>query len=295
MSTLPEFPDPAAEPMDDREVARQALATLDLTSLKGDEDPAAIDALVERAALPAGAPAALCVYPAWVARARRGLTARGLGSVRVATVVGFPRGDASPAQLTLEIERALESGADEIDMVLPWRALKAAADGQALEGLTVEAADGAARAAVAAARLACGPRPLKVILESGELASDALVERAADLALEEGADFIKTSTGKASVHATPTAVQTMLRALGRHEARTGRAAGLKVAGGVQTLAEARLYLDRARSAWGPAPIGPQRWRFGASSLWPVLVEALRPGTDPARDRDAGSPASTGGY
>lgn len=282
---------PPATALEDLKVARLALATLDLTSLRGDEDPAAIDALVARAAHPAGPPAALCVYPAWVTRARRGLDARGLQGVRVATVVAFPQGDASPARLAQEVQTSREAGADEIDMVLPWRALQAAARGQTLEGLNPASAEAAARASVAAARAACGTLPLKVILESGELAEPDLVALAARLALEEGADFIKTSTGKARVHATPQAVQVMLDALARHEAATGRTAGLKVAGGVQTLAEARLYLGLAMQVWGPAGLHPGRWRFGASSLWPVLVAVLEPAGEPPQPGASVGPAA----
>jgi deoxyribose-phosphate aldolase len=269
-----------------REAARIGLACLDLTSLKGDEDAAAIDTLCSKAAHAAGAPAALCVYPAQVAWARAGLDARQLSAVRVATVVSFPHGDASPDALTAQVQQALDLGADEIDMVLPWRALKAAADGGIvsrhasqpvpLAGLSPASAEAACRAAVQAARRACGARPLKVIIESGELREAALIQQATRIAVQEGADFVKTSTGKAQVHATPEAVEVMLRTISQ-VAGAQREVGLKVAGGVQTVADVQRYLALVSGAWGSRAWQPQRLRFGASSLWPALVAELTGG------------------
>ena len=106
------------------QAARLALACLDLTSLKDDADAAGADALAARAATPFGAPAALCVWPRAVAAARRGLDARGLAAVRIATVVNFPQGEDEPATVAAQIDAARALGADEIDVVLPWRALR---------------------------------------------------------------------------------------------------------------------------------------------------------------------------
>ncbi len=271
-------PVPSTRPAVD--AARLALACLDLTSLKGDEDDAAIDALADKAAHSAGAPAALCVYVNRVARARLALDRRGLGVVRVATVVSFPLGDASPGALADQIDEALGEGANEIDMVLPWRALKAASVGgvtgagatgvHPLHGLDAASAEAACRGAVEAARAACGALPLKVILETGLLHDAALIRRAAEIAVDAGADFIKTSTGKAAVHATPDAAQTMLEVIVERGARCG----LKVAGGVQTLADAQQYLALVDVACGADWAHPARLRFGASSLWPALIDAI---------------------
>jgi deoxyribose-phosphate aldolase len=273
---------PPASPLGG-DAARVALACLDLTSLRGDEDSAAIEALCDKAAHPAGAPAALCVYLDQVAAARRGLDQRGLSAVRVATVVSFPHGDASPVALADEVARALQAGADEIDMVLPWRALQAAAlggmasvhhqDPVPLQGLTRSSAEAAARAAVAGARRATEGHPLKVIIESGELADAALVAWATEIAVREGADFVKTSTGKARVHATLAAVQTMLDTV-NGLSPLARHCGLKVAGGVQTVADVEHYLALVQAAWGASALQPASLRFGASSLWPALVAAI---------------------
>jgi deoxyribose-phosphate aldolase len=268
----------------DADLARLALSCLDLTSLRGDEDRGAIEALADRAAAAVGAPAALCVYPAWVPAARAVLDRRGCPRVRVATVVSFPLGDASPQRVADDIAQALADGADEIDLVLPWRALKAAADGVALHGLDMASAEAACRASVQAARAACGPRLLKVILETGELGDPGLVERACHLALDAGADFLKTSTGKARVHATPEAVTVMARVLA---AAGGGRVGLKVAGGVQTIEDVRRYVDIVESQLGPAALVPQRLRFGASSLWPALAAAAAGDAGPSGGGDGG--------
>ncbi len=240
-----------------REAAQLALRCLDLTSLKDDDSEASIRALAARADTPHGAPAALCVYPQWVPVARAGLAERGLQRVKVATVVNFPRGDASPEAVAQQITQALALGADEIDAVLPWRAL-AAGDVQAAADLVVRC------------RKACGAAPLKLILETGELREPALIRRASEIALAGGADFIKTSTGKVPVNATPEAVAVMLEAIGAD----GLRAGLKVAGGVSSIDDVLRYVALAADTYGIDRLSPATLRFGASSLLPVLLAEL---------------------
>lgn len=267
-SRLPEDPDDDDRDGGDADAARLALRCLDLTALPdgppADGDDAAVPALAARADTPHGAPAALCVWPRFAGAARRALDARGLGAVRVATVVNFPHGEAAPGAVADEIAAALAGGADEIDAVLPWRALR---DGR----------DAAAAELVRVCRSACQPGgggpavPLKVILETGELRDAALIRRAAAIAIDGGADFIKTSTGKVAVNATPQAVAAMLRVIGE---RGGGRVGIKVAGGVATLAGVRSYLALVRDACGDAALTPRRLRFGASGLLPVLLSAI---------------------
>jgi len=250
------------------EPALVALRCLDLTSLKDDDSDTSVDQLARRADTPFGAPAALCVWPAFVPTARRTLDAQGQHGVRVATVVNFPQGDAAPDEVARQIDDALDKGADEIDAVLPWRALRAG-DTQA------------AHALVRACRRACGERPLKLILETGELRDAALVRTASEISLAEGADFLKTSTGKVKVNATPEAVAVMLEVLRAH----GGNKGLKIAGGVGTVADVQRYLSQVRAALGDEALAPGRLRFGASSLLPVLLAALRgeAGSSPAKE------------
>jgi deoxyribose-phosphate aldolase len=242
---------------DDPHAAQIALGCLDLTSLKDDDTPESIAALARRAATPHGPPAALCVYPRFVGIARRALDAQGLGQVRVATVVDFPRGDGTPQQVAHETAAAIASGADEIDVVFPWRALR---DGDPRAGAET----------LARCREAAGRAPLKVILETGELREAHWIRAASETAIAAGADFLKTSTGKVAVNATPEAATVMLEAIVAHGARVG----LKVAGGVATLADVRRDLALAAAAYGAARLAPDTLRFGASSLLPVLLAAL---------------------
>ena len=245
----------------DASAARLALRCLDLTSLRDDDSTTSIEALAARADTPHGAPAALCVYPRFVPVARAALAARGLSGVRVATVVNFPHGNDAPGAVARAIGAALADGADEIDAVIPWQALRAGDDA-------------AVAALLRAARTASRAAPLKVILETGELQDAALIRRAAVLAVDGGADFLKTSTGKVPVNATPEAAAVLLAVI----AERGGQVGLKVAGGVATLADVQRYLALARDACGAAFLAPSTLRFGASSLLSVLLAAIDGGS-----------------
>lgn len=181
---------------DDRALARRLLPLLDLTCLDEDAPPAAIAALCARADGPHGRVAAVCVYPEHVERARTRLPQ----AIPVATVVNFPDGGEDPDRVAREIRRVRAVGADEIDAVIPWRALLRG--DEATVGAVLRAAREASRGAV-----------LKLILESGEMETPERITRAAGLALDAGADFLKTSTGKARIGATPAAAHAMLAAI----------------------------------------------------------------------------------
>ncbi|MFT3972625.1 MAG: deoxyribose-phosphate aldolase [Amaricoccus sp.] len=237
-----------------RDPAARALACLDLTNLDTDCDAAAVDALVARAQTPHGPVAAVCIWPAFVVQARRGLAGTG---IRVATVVNFPAGT-GPLSATLgEVERALGDGADEVDMVVPWRRLVAGEPAAVTEE-------------VAAVKEICGAATLKTILETGELSEPALIRAAADAALAGGADFLKTSTGKVPVNATPEAAAILLDAI----ATAGRDVGLKPAGGVRTTADAAAYLALCDARMGPGWAGPAHFRIGASGVLTALLATL---------------------
>ncbi|WP_174875953.1 deoxyribose-phosphate aldolase [Vogesella oryzae] len=238
--------------------ARLALSLMDLTSLNVDDSGDTIRTLCAAAGSDAGIVAAVCVYPRLVAAARQALAEYGVPQVRVATVVNFPHGDADVAAAAAETHTAIAAGADEVDVVFPYRAL-----------LAGEAEVGAAL--VAACKAACGERLLKVIIESGELATPERIRQASDIALAAGADFLKTSTGKVAVNATPQAARIMLQAL----RDSGRDAGFKAAGGVRTLAEAAVYLQLAAEIMGEAWLTPAHFRFGASGLLANLQAVIR--------------------
>lgn len=238
-----------------RLLATRLLPLLDLTSLGEDDTPAGIRALCASARTPHGSPAALCVYPEHVTTVRDALAG---SAAKVATVVNFPDGGDDAARIARETRRAIAAGADEVDLVLPWRALR---DGNVAQ----------ARAGVEACRTACGPGvALKLILETGALGDAALIRAACELGLDAGVDFLKTSTGKVATNATPEAAAVMLDAIA---ARGGRC-GFKAAGGIRTLADAAVYLQLAEARLGAAWVTPVRFRIGASALFGEITAAL---------------------
>lgn len=252
-----------------QEAAANALPLVDLTRLEDDDAVDNVQALCRRAGTPYGAVAAVCVHARFIPVARDALDAKELtGRVRIATVVNFPGGDGQADEVVSEIRRALEAGADEIDLVFPWRALR---DGDPEPG----------RSLVAACRDACGENTLKVILETGELAESNLIREAANIAIEAGADFLKTSTGKVPVNATPEAVRILLEVI----RDSGNDLGCKVSGGIRTTGQAQEYLDLAAEIMGADWISPEHFRFGASGLLDDLLAVLagRERDEPGKD------------
>jgi deoxyribose-phosphate aldolase len=241
--------------MSDEELATRALRSLDLTDLTETCTDQAIDALCKKALDPRGPVAAVCVWPQFVKRAQENLKG---SSVRIATVVNFPAGAEDIGRVTDDTQEALSDGANEIDLVLPYNAVR--------RGDLVAAKD----MVDAVRELVDGNRLLKVILETGELKDRKLIEAASLVAIEAGADFIKTSTGKTPVSATPDAAEIMLRAI----KASGRPVGLKPSGGIRTLTDAKIYLDLADQIMGAGWATPQTFRIGASSVYDALIAAI---------------------
>lgn len=235
--------------------ARRALACLDLTDLSDDASEAGAERLCERAVTPFGPVAAVCLWPRFVATAKRALDGT---PVKVATVVNFPAGGEKTLEVVEEARRAAADGADEVDLVIPWRAV-------------ANARPGFAETQVHRVRATIPENVrLKAILETGELVDPALVRIAADAAVAGGADFLKTSTGKTTVSATPEAVAVLIDVI-----RTApRPVALKVSGGVRTLADAKAYLDQVDAGLGAGWATPATFRFGASGLLDALTAAL---------------------
>jgi deoxyribose-phosphate aldolase len=248
----------------DAETARRAISLIDLTDLSDDSTADHVAALCERAAI--HGTAAVCVWPDFVA----GAAAHLVGTpVRVATVVNFPSGDERPFAVGVITERALADGADEIDVVLPYRAW--------LHGDSARAA----RVLEVVRTVCAGSVLVKVILESGALPDAGAIERAAQFAIEHGADFVKTSTGKIPASATPEAVAAMLHVV----AAADRPVGIKPSGGIGTLAAAAGYLDLADRAMGGGWATPATFRFGASGLLTALLDVVAPGHGSAPPSD----------
>jgi deoxyribose-phosphate aldolase len=230
------------------EAARAALRCLDLTSLADDDGAAAVERLCRRADGPCGAVAAVCVWPHLAALARKGLPS----SIAVAAVANFPAGGTDVDAALADVRQIVDAGAQEVDLVLPWRALR---DGD----------EAAAARLLDAVRCASTGLTLKVILETGELRDDALIDRAARLALAQGADFLKTSTGKTPHGATPQAFLLLLRAVAA-DAQARQRVGVKVSGGVRRVADALPYVALCRDVLGAEALNPRRFRIGASGL-----------------------------
>ncbi len=252
----------AASPAD---TARRAIRLLDLTELGDKATDDDVTALCARAAGPHGTVAAVCVWPRHVELAKRLVDAHG---VRVATVVNFPSGDDTVGDVVALTKAALADGADEIDLVLPYRPF--------LGGDTAHAA-----AMINAVRAASAGHTLKVILETGELTEPAAIRAAAELAVAHGADFIKTSTGKTPTSASLEATAIMLDVI----CNVAHPVGLKPSGGIRTLADAVAYLDQADAVMGPDWATPATFRFGASGLLTALQAACE-GDTGAASKDA---------
>lgn len=236
---------------------KMALSMIDLTTLEGKDSPGKVKQLCYKAAhlhdqftgLPAVA--AVCVYPTMVAVAKNELEGTGIKTAAVAT--GFPSGMTSQDVKLDEVRKVVNDGADEVDMVI--------SRGHFLKGDYQYVYD-----EIAAVKEACGNADLKVILETGELQTLDKVRRASDLAMEAGADFIKTSTGKVKPAATPPVVLVMLEAIRDFYYRTGRRVGMKPAGGIGTAKQAIQYLVMLRETLGQDWLTPDLYRIGASSL-----------------------------
>lgn len=237
------------------------VSLMDLTSLNTDDNQASINALVNSIDPNLGIPAAVCVFSEFVDDAKIALANRLLSHVKVATVTNFPTGEAPLNEVLNETLIAIERGADEIDLVIPYKALIKGEADTVLEY-------------VSESKKACGSRAkLKVIIESGELKTPALIAQATELAIQGGADFVKTSTGKVAVNATLEATEIMLNTI----KKSSKPVGFKAAGGVKTTGDANAYLQLTTEVMGHEYLAPETFRFGASSLlndvYKVLHEA----------------------
>jgi deoxyribose-phosphate aldolase len=234
-----------------------AIRMVDLTTLEGADTPGKVRALCAKARRPDPTDptcppvAAVCVYPALVPAAAEALSGSGIHLASVATA--FPSGQAPLPVKLADTRAAVADGADEVDMVLNR--------GAYLSGRYLEAFE-----EIVAVKEACGTAHLKVILETGELATYDNVRRASWLAMLAGADFIKTSTGKVAPAATLPVTLVMLEAVRDFRAATGRLIGVKPAGGIRTTKDALRYLVLVNETAGDDWLDPDRFRFGASTL-----------------------------
>lgn len=259
----------AAELGLDRMALLGCLSCTDYTTLRETDSPRSVTAFTKRAIerVGRGLPpvASICVYPSLVDAVGVALAEVPAGdpaeNIAITAVCGaFPSGQTYMEVKMLECAMAIENGADEIDTVINVGAILSGDYDLAESELAMirEEIDGEAL--------------LKVILETGSLADPELIYRAAMLAMEAGADFIKTSTGKTPISATPAAAVVMCRAIRDFERSCSRRVGIKVAGGIRTPQEAILYRTIVAQELGEEWLSPSLFRIGASGL----VEALEP-------------------
>mgnify|MGYP000424490111 CR=1 FL=1 len=251
----------------------KAITLIDLTTLSGDDTYGKVERLCEKAIHPLSfelqklleipersiSVAALCVYHHLVKEAKKKLKDR----IPIAAVsTGFPAGLSSFKTRKQEIIDSINNGADEVDMVI--------SRGRFLQGDYSYVFD-----EIAQAKEACGQAHLKVILEAGELVTLENVCNASELAMEAGADFIKTSTGKITPAATPQVVLVMLEAIRDFYIKTGKTVGMKPAGGISTAKKSLQYLVMLKETLGDEWMNKDLFRFGASSLANDILMQLK--------------------
>ncbi len=248
----------------DPQISRILLSLLDLTSLEGSDTGQKIRGLCEKAlsfkdkGLPY--PAAVCIYPPFIRSARQVLQHSG---IKIATTAAsFPSGQ-MPISIKLEeIRYALDEGADEVDVVIS-------------RGTFLEGNHHVVYRELDAIREMTNGHTLKVILETGELGTYQNIAKASEIAIEAGADFIKTSTGKINPAATEVSVFIMLQVIKAYFFKTGKKVGIKPAGGISDPRQALNYYSLVREILGPDWLQPGLFRIGASRLADQLTELCK--------------------
>lgn len=250
----------------EKQAYQLVLNCIDLTTLEGSDTHQRVKDLCTKASvfstLGSDIPntAAVCVYPVFVKTAKQILAGKGL---KVACVAGaFPAGQSPIHVKVAEVKYAVEEGADEVDMVI--------SRGSFLVGDYTKVMD-----EIKAIKKACGKKHLKVILETGELVTPQNIFKASEMAISAGADFIKTSTGKVQVNATPEAMYVMLLAIKDHFDKTGVKIGIKPAGGIAEAEGSLIYVKLVETILGKEWLNNKLLRFGASRLADKIVDKIK--------------------
>jgi deoxyribose-phosphate aldolase len=240
------------------DLARRLMSLTDLTSLNESDNATSIRALSVLARSAPIRPATVCIFAHWIPVALQALHG---SDIPVCAVVNFPSGEAGPEASNAETGAAVAAGALEVDVVFPYRALLA---GDSSAGLKL----------VRGCREACGEHVLlKVILETGQLRSADNIRRAAEIAIDGGAHFLKTSTGKTQPAATPEAAAVLFNVIAA-AAQRGQSIGFKVSGGIRTIDDAWIYLSLYEKEFGSGSAMPGNFRIGASGLFKELLSAV---------------------
>ncbi|MCX7743717.1 MAG: deoxyribose-phosphate aldolase [Flavobacteriales bacterium] len=238
--------------------ASQIIPFIDLTTLNATDGIKSVDYITKQAVVLEHLqlyPAAVCVYPTLVKQVRNHLPYH----IAVASVTGgFPAGQTPLIIKIEETKAALDEGANEIDMVINRARL--------MDGDEQYVFD-----EIAAVKEQCGDKLLKVIIESGELVTKELIKKATHICIQAGANFVKTSTGKSSVGATPEAVKAICEEIGLCNKTKGFLTGIKISGGIATIEDANSYIQQVSNLLGTAYLSPHFFRIGASRLYDQLV------------------------
>ncbi len=236
--------------------ARKVLGLIDLTSLNDNDNPEKITNLCKNANSKFGNVPAICIYSRFIQHAKEYFKQHNQ-KIKIATVTNFPHGSTDLDIALYETDLAINRGADEVDIVFPYHAL---IDGDNIIGAQM----------IFNAKKICKNKTLKVIIESGELKTQELIELASKISIDNGADFIKTSTGKVKVNSTLESAEIMLQVI----KSSGTNCGFKAAGGIRTVKEAIEYLDLAANLMGKDWISSEKFRFGASALLSDVMNIL---------------------
>ncbi len=242
--------------MDDVSAAKILISSIDLTSLNLNDTDETIRQLCQNAFTPYGSTASVCIYPQFIPYAKNILPS----DFPVATVINFPSGIADIHLLEKETEIAIKLGADELDIVFPYRTFL---------NNDIEFC----QKYLNKARSVCGNKTMKIIIETGELKNIPAIKKASELCIESQTDFIKTSTGKTSVSATPEAANAILETI----SQSGKKVGFKASGGIRTFTEAKKYLSLFQSIIGPKDANQSRFRIGASSVLADIINTIKQG------------------
>ncbi|MFJ4143949.1 deoxyribose-phosphate aldolase [Pseudomonas sp. NPDC089734] len=244
--------------VEDEQLALHALSLIDLFAFNSGDTEQRIVGMCQRALTPVGPVAAVCVHSRFVCLARTSLDRLFAPAIRVVALVNFPYGGSSLEPVLAETRAAVISGADEVDVVYPFRALLS---GDQQTGLQM----------IAACKEVCGSRvKLTVTLETGDLRDPQMILQACRNAILSGADFIKSGTGKGLAVTTSQAARIILESV----AEVGGQVGFKIAGGIRTFDDAGTFLKMAHARFGPQWLNVDRVRLGSSGLLDDLLVRL---------------------
>ncbi|MBS0286553.1 MAG: deoxyribose-phosphate aldolase [Proteobacteria bacterium] len=231
------------------------LSMLDVTYLEDKTDNAALESLCQAIQKAPMAPAAIFVYLRDLAFVKSLLANY---SIAFGVPVNFPQANKTKEQVIEELNLAKQLGADEIDVVIPYKDFLQRKDFTQIAQF------------VGFCRKALPTQTLKVILETGEIKQAQDIYALSIICCEQGADFIKTSTGKVAMGATLDATKSIIGAIKDYHRQSGRQVGLKVSGGVRTVAQAQSYIDQVKELLGEAWLTKEHFRIGASALFKAL-------------------------